>query len=206
MSNSSLHSTNMSMEDSSQTTKQWTDLFLNEYNIVNTLQCLLLDTSRTIDDLHELCVAMVDNNVVLCLTQQGLMPIASKHMYIFPYDKMNKQQLQALRSESTNTPQTFAAVYDHDKYSVHGLLLPKVDHVLVLFAANCILAKGLCTSTSRKRGFVMTKLEPAQITYHINTTLLQIVHRCALRNGAVYQANLLLRKHGVSLDASSVDT
>jgi len=128
------------------------------------------------------------------------MPIASKHMYIFPYEKMNKQQLQALRSESTNTHQTFAAVYDHDKYSVHGLLLPKVDNVLVLFAANCILAKGLCTSTSRKRGFVMTKLEPPQITYHINTTLLQIVHRCALRNGAVYQANLLLRKHGVNLD------
>jgi len=181
-------------------TQPWTEFFFDEHNIVNTLQCLLIETSRTIEDSNELCVAMIENNVVFCLTHRGLLPIASKHMYIFPYEKMNKQQLQALRSESTNTPQTFAAVYDHDKYSVHGLLLPKVDHVLVLFAANCILAKGLCTSTSRKRGFVMTKLEPPQITYHINTTLLQIVHRCALRNGAVYQANLLLRKHGVSLD------
>jgi hypothetical protein len=113
---------------------------------------------------------------------------------------MNKQQLQALRSESRNTQQTFAAVYDHDKYAVHGLLLPKVDDVLVVFAANCIVAHGLSTSTSSRRGFVMTKMEHSKLAYHINATLLHIVHKCALRNGAVYEANVLLRKHGVSFD------
>jgi hypothetical protein len=155
-------------------TQQWTEYFFNEHNIVNTIQCLLIETSRTINDLNELCVAMIQNNVVFCLTHRGLLPFASKHMYIFPYEKMNKQQLQALRSESKNTHETFAAVYDHDKYAVHGLLLPKIDHVLVLFAANCILAHGLNTSTLKKHGFVMTKMQPSQLTYHINATLLQM--------------------------------
>ena len=181
-------------------TQPWTECFFDEHNIVNTIQCLLIETSRTIEDLNELCVAMIENNVVFCLTQRGLLPIASKHMYIFPYEKMNKQQLQALRSESKNTHQTFAALYNHDKYAVHGLLLPKIDDVLVLFAANCILAQGLNTSLSKKHGFVMTKMQPSQLTYHINATLLQIVHRCSLRNGAVYEANLLLHKHGISFD------
>ena len=96
-------------------TQPWTEFFFDEHNIVNTLQCLLIETSRTIEDLNELCVAMIENNVVFCLTHRGLLPIASKHMYIFPYEKMNKQQLQALRSESKNTHQTFAALYNHDK-------------------------------------------------------------------------------------------
>jgi hypothetical protein len=51
-------------------TQPWTDFFFDEHNIVNTIQCLLLDTSRTIDDLNALCVAMIQSNTVFCLTQR----------------------------------------------------------------------------------------------------------------------------------------
>ena len=168
---------------------------------MNSVQCMLLETSKTVEDLIELCAAMLKNEIVLCFAHEGLMPIASNHMFYFPYTKMNKRQLQALRSESKNQHKTFEALYDHNKYIVHGELMPKIDHVLVLFAVSCILARGLCTSTAKKQGFVMTKLEPSQLSYHINATLLHLVHRSALPNGALYQANLLLRKHGVSLDS-----
>jgi hypothetical protein len=40
-------------------------------------------------------------------------------------------------------------------------------------------------------------LESSQLTYHINTTLLRIVHKCELRNTSVCHANILLVKYGV---------
>ena len=177
--------------------RKWRGCFFDEQNIVNTMKCLLLETSRTIEDVSELCFAIIENNTVLCLTHRGLLPIASAHMYIFPYEKMNKQQLQALRSAVKNTKQTFTSVYENDKYAVHGLLLPKVEDYLVLFAANCLISHGLGTCTWKKNGTEYRQLESSQLTYHINATLLQIVHKCELRNTSVCQANMLLLKHGV---------
>ena len=51
--------------------RKWRGCFFDEQNIVNTMQCLLLETSRTIEDVSELCFAIIENNTVLCLTHRG---------------------------------------------------------------------------------------------------------------------------------------
>ena len=141
---------------------------------------------------------MHNNDIVISLTHRGLMPIASTHMYIFPYAQMNKEQLRALRSVVSQTKQTFAAMFPQEEYVVHGLMQPKVDSDLILFAASCLLLHGLSTTSSTKRGFVSTKLDQPTLVHHVNATLFHIIHACGMRSGAGYTVARLLRKHGVS--------
>ena len=176
------------------------DIFFDEKNIVNTMQCLLSDTNKTIEDLSSLCVAMQNNDIVISLTHSGLMPIASAHMYIFPYARMNKEQLRSLRYVVSQTKQTFAAMFPQDEYVVHGLPQPKGDSDLILFAASCLLLHGLSTTTSTKRGFLATKLDKPTLVYHVNATLFHIIHACGMRSGAAYTVARLLRKHRVSTE------
>jgi hypothetical protein len=61
------------IETDSDTTGSWSDAFFDQHNILNTMQCLLLGTNQTIEDLSALCVAMNNNNVVLSFTHRGLM-------------------------------------------------------------------------------------------------------------------------------------
>ena len=49
------------------------------------MQCLLIDTNQTIEDLNALCVAMQNTHIVLARTHRGLMPIAGANVYVFPY-------------------------------------------------------------------------------------------------------------------------
>jgi hypothetical protein len=180
--------------------KSWSDAFFDEHNIVNTMQCLLVDTNMTIEDLSALCVAMNNNNVVLSFTHRGLMPIASAHMYIFPYTKMNREQLRVLRSEIAQTKKTFEAVFQEVTYNVHGMPHAKVDSVMILFAANCLLLHGLSTTTLKKNGFIYAKLDKHNVLYHLNATLFTIMNACNMRAGAAHAAARLLRKHGVSTE------
>ena len=176
----------------------WFSVFFDEQNIVHTMQCLLIDTSKTIEDLSALCVAMHNNPMVLSFTHTGLMPIASAHMYIYPYALMNKQQLGMLRSQILHTKQTFEAVFQQDTYIVHGLRQPKVDSVVVLFAASCLILHGLSTMSSHKRGYASTNLDQKSLAHHTNATLFHIIHACGIRASVAYEANRMLRKHGVS--------
>jgi len=184
----------------SDSTGTWSNAFFDEHNIVNTLQCLLIDTNKTIEDLNALCVAMHNNDIVLSFTHRGLMPIASAHMYIFPYSQMNKEQLRILRCEILQTKKTFEAVFQEVAYSVHGMPHSKVDCVLVLFAASCLLLHGLNTTHFKKRGFVYAKLDKQKVLHHLNATLFTVMHACNMREGAAYAAAQLLHKHGVSID------
>lgn len=184
----------------SQGSKSWNDAFFDEHNIVNTMQCLLIDTSKTIEDLSALCVAMHNNNVVLSFTHRGLMPIASAHMYIFPYTKMNKEQLRILRCAIAQTEKTFKAVFQELTYNVHGMPQAKVDSVVILFAVNCLLLHGLSTSHLRKNGFSYTKLDNHNVLHHVNATLFTIIHACNMRSAAANVAARLLHKHCVRID------
>ena len=60
------------------------------------MQCLLIDTNQTIEDLNALCVAMQNTHIVLARTHRGLMPIAGANVYVFPFAQMSKAQLQVL--------------------------------------------------------------------------------------------------------------
>lgn len=179
----------------------WLDAFFDERNIVNTLQCLLLETSTTIDDLVTLCVAMQTNDLVLSLTHRGLMPIASAHMYVFPYTHMNKEQLHLLRQAMAQTQQTFEGAFARDVYVVHGMAQAKVDGIVMLFGATCLLLHGLCTTSKSKRGVMFTPLDRQELLYHLNATLFHIVHACGMPAGAAYSVAAILRRHGVSIDA-----
>ena len=180
----------------------WFGAFFDEQNIVNTMQCLLLETSKTIDDLTALCVAMQRNDIVLSLTKRGLMPISSAHMYLFPYTHMNKEQLRSLRQAIAQTQQTFEASFAQDVYIVHGLSQPKLDGVVMLFGASCLLMHGISTTRIIKRGFASTKLSGEALRHHVNATLFHIVHACGMPAGAVYRLADLLRKHRVSIDGN----
>jgi hypothetical protein len=186
--------------DATESTRSWSDAFFDEHNIVNTMQCLLIDTNKTIEDLSALCVAMHNNNVVLSFTHTGLMPIASAHMYIFPYTKMNKEQLRILRCGIAQTKRTYEAVFQEVTYNVHGMPHAKVDSSVILFAANCLLLHGLSTIHLKKNGFSYTKLDKHHVLHHLNATLFTIINACKMRAGAAHAAARLLRKHGVSAD------
>jgi hypothetical protein len=186
--------------DATESTRSWSDVFFDEQNIVNTMQCLLVDTNKTIEDLSALCVAMHNNNVVLSFTHRGLMPIASAHMYIFPYIHMNKEQLRILHCEISQTKRTYVAVFQEVTYNVHGMPHAKVDSSVILFAANCLLLHGLSSTHLKKHGFSYTKLDKKNVLYHLNATLFTIINACNMRAGAAYAAARLLRKHGVSTD------
>lgn len=177
----------------------WFHAFFDEHNVVNTMQCLLLDTSKTINDLTALCVAMQRNDIVLSLTNRGLMPISSTHIYLFPYTHMNKEQLRSIRQAIAHTQQTFDASFTQDVYIVYGLSQPKVDGVVMLFGASCLLMNGLSTTRMHKRGWQSTKLSGEALRHHVNATLFHIVHACGIPAGAVYPLAELLRKHGVSM-------
>jgi hypothetical protein len=178
----------------------WTYAFFDEENILNTMQCLLLDTNKTIDDLNALCVAMNTNNTVLSFTHRGLMPIASAHMYIFPFDKMSKEQIVVLRREIAQKKKPFEAVFQEITYNVYGMPQKKVESVQILFAAMCLLIHGLSSTSVKKRGFVYNKLDKDTMAYHLNTTLFTMVNACKMHWGDAHAAVRLLHKHGISID------
>ena len=176
----------------------WFLEFFGELHIVNTMQCLL-ETSKTINDLTALCVTMQTKDFVLSLTQRGLMPIASSHMYIFPYTHMNKKQLGSLRQQITQTKKSFEAVYSQDMYIVHGLSQPKIDDEIMLFGASCLVLHGLSTTSIGKRGANFSKLCKNDLLYHVNATLFHIVHACGMPAGVIASVAKLLHKHGVTV-------
>jgi hypothetical protein len=105
------------------------------------------------------------------------MPIVNAHIYIFPYAQMNKKQLGMFRSEISQTKQTFEAVFQQDTYIVvHGLTQSKVDSVVILFTASCLLLHGLSTTNSTKCGFVSMNLDKPSLAHHVNATLFHIIH------------------------------
>ena len=128
------------------------------------------------------------------------MPIASAHMYIFPYTKMNKEQLRILLCEIAQTQNTFEAVFQEVTYNVHGMPQAKVDSVVILFTANCLLLHGLSTTHIKKNGFSYTRLDKHNVLHHLNATLFTIINACNMSAGAAYAAARLLRKHGISID------
>ena len=178
----------------------WTDAFFDEQNIVYSMQCMLLDTDKTIEELTTLCVAMHNNHIVLCFTEKGLMTIAGAHMYVFPYAKMNKTQLRTLRSAISQSKRTFEALYQEITYNVHGSQHLHVDAVLILFAASCLLLRGLTTTSWAKHGYSYFPLNKENVLYYLNSTCFTIIHSCNMRAGAAFAASQLLRKHGVSID------
>ena len=90
---------------------------------------------------------------------------------------MNKKQLGMLRSEISQTKQTFEAVFQQDTYIVvHGLTQSKVDSVVILFTASCLLLHGLSTTNSTKCGFVSMNLDKPSLAHHVNATLFHIIH------------------------------
>ena len=178
----------------------WTEAFFDEQNIVHSIQCMLLDTDKTIEELTALCVAMHNNHIVLCFTEKGLMPIAGAHMYVFPYSKMNKTQLRILRDAIVQSKRTFEALYQEITYNVHGSQPLHVDAVLILFAASCLLMRGLLTTNWAKHGHSYFPLDKENVSYYLNSTCFTIIHACNMRSGDAYAASQLLRKHGVSID------
>lgn len=178
----------------------WCFHFFGEETIVHTLQCLLLSTNKTIEDLCALCCALHHSKIIIGLSQQGLMPIAGDHLYMFPYARMSKKQLQVLRAVVRRSEQTFAVVYPHDEYVVYEHAQQKVDSVMMLFGASCILAQGLSTTRATKRAHMWKYMDYPDLMYHVNATLFNIVHACGIRQGVGLEVSALMRKHGVAPD------
>ena len=187
-------------EDDGQT-RAWTAEFFEEESIVNTFQNLLHASSCSVEDLCRLCVAAREDNVVLAMNLQGLMPFANNPEFVFPFAAMKGQQLRALRRAGRTLPDAMACEYDMDVY-VLKVSQPAfaVDHALLLFAAGCILLRGLSQTQACAHGFCSARLTKAQLEHHANAVLFQIVHACAVRRGALPAAARLLRKHRVEAE------
>jgi hypothetical protein len=77
-----------------------------------------------------------------------------------------------------------------------------VDHALLIFAASCILLKGLCQTKTLTRGFYQCMLAENKelLVFHANAMLYSILNACAVRRGALREAMQLLNAHGVTVD------
>ena len=178
----------------------WADEFFGEEHIVGTFQYLLHDTPRAVEDLCRLCVAAREDRVVLAFSLYGLMPFANNAEFVFPFASMSLRQLQALRRHCHNLPDTMACEYAVDVYVLK--ITPEnyaVDHALLVFAAACVMLKGLCETRALAHGFCQSMLseDKEMLTFHANAILFSIVNACATRRGALREAMQLLNKHGV---------
>jgi hypothetical protein len=178
----------------------WTAEFFDEQHIVDTFQRLLQDTAQSVEDLCRLCVAAREDSIVLAFNLHGLMPFANNPEFVFPFSRMTLRQLQVLRRHCKSLPDAMACEYDVDVYVLK--ISPEnfeVDHALLLFAAACLLLKGLSQTQAVARGFCVSRLSEDKelLTYHANAILFHIVNACAVRRGALRQAMQLLNQHGV---------
>ena len=181
--------------------RAWTAEFFEEQSIVNTFQHLLSGSTSSVEDLCRLCVAAREDNVVLAMNLHGLMPFANHPEFVFPFAAMSRQQLRALRRDGRALPDAMACEYDVDVYLLKASEAGfAVDHALLLFAAACILLRGLSQTQACARGFCTVRLAGAELRHHANAVLFQIVHACAVRHGALPAAVRLLRRHGVEAE------
>lgn len=183
--------------------EDWSVQFFDEDNIVSTLQHLLHRTGRSVEDLCQLCFVAEQCPLVFALTLEGLVPFANHSEYLFPYAKMNRRQLQTLcaQSKSLTVEDSMRAVYIDDFYIVRVTTkLGKVDSVLMIFAAACILARGLGQCIVHTRGIESRGLDSDTLKYHVNATLSKIVRSCLLKTGVHQAAMLLLQRHQVGLE------
>ena len=75
----------------------------------------------------------------------------------------------------------------------------EVDHALLLFAAGCLLLKGLSTIKQHRGGYSVTRLTNNKelLMFHANAMLFNVVNSCNLKAGAQRAAGQLLQKHRV---------
>ena len=159
----------------------WADEFFGEEHVVSTFQHLLHDSPKNVEDLSRLCIAAREDSVVLAFNIHGLMPFANNTEFVFP----------------------FACEYAVDMYVLK--IAPDnyaVDHALLIFAASCILLKGLCQTKTLTRGFYQCMLAENKelLVFHANAMLYSILNACAVRRGALREAMQLLNAHGVTVD------
>ena len=77
----------------------------------------------------------------------------------------------------------------------------EVDHALLIFAAACLILKGLCETKAMAHRFCQSMLSEDKelLTFHANAIIFSIVNSCATRRGALREAMRLLNKHQVSV-------
>ncbi len=139
---------------------------------------------------------------MLAFTIQGLVPFANHPQFVFAFSAMSLLQLQAIRRESQLLPDAFACDYDVDIYLLK--LSPgdfEVDHALLLFAAGCLLLKGLSTIKQHRGGYSVTRLTENKdlLRFHANAMLFNVVNSCNFKAGTQRAAGKLLQKHGVDV-------
>jgi hypothetical protein len=187
------------MEDETESVATWFDYFFDENNIVNTIQNLLIKNDDTIDSLCAFVTAASKSKIIMAFTSEGLVPLAGDHMYVFPFSRMNKGQLTALRREIEKCSSTFSCKYAHEQYLVSDRRHFRIDDATLLFGTACIIAHGLGTTTESKFGSSHMKFESQQVFYYLNTILFRIVHTCCMPQGTLVQSSRLLEKHGVTI-------
>jgi len=177
--------------------ESWVSLFFNEENIVHTFQLLLTSGNQTMDELFKLCLVVHESPLVLAFTVEGLTPFAMHSEYLIPYKLMSKHQLRVLRRECrASTSEVMAIDYGIDVYVVKiDNSACEIDAALMLFAAICIIYKGLSTQRLTRHGYVCSHLQASEVTYHLNNAIFKIVHSCLLRPGVQKQAMQLVDKH-----------
>lgn len=178
----------------------WGQHFFGEHQIVQTMQCLLLNTNKTIEDLTSLCRALHHSDIVMGMTKHGLLPIAGDKMYCIPYSHMNKSQLHVLRCIVQNSTKTFTATYPNDHFIVYKSTKQQVDDKILLFGATCILMHGLGTTEAKKRGYVWKKMSKIPLQYHVNATIVNILYSCGMKQGLARDVSNLLVKHKVYME------
>lgn len=187
------------MADSAE--EEWTHAFFDENNIVQTMQCMLVNTHCRVEDVCTLCSAAHGCQLQMAFSLDGLMPFVTYPSFIMPFARMSQAQLQSLRRHCKHLSVGENAIV-HEFYLDVFVLKPstsqhKIDDALLLFAAACILLGGLSQCSVLPQGMAYTRLRPETLEFHVNAIIFRIVHACRMKQDSERAAARLLHKHKV---------
>lgn len=144
--------------------QDWITEFFDEENIMYTMQCLLRNGGRTLEDLCKLCVDASASDIVAALTPEGLMPFSNNYGYVFKYEHMTKKQIRALLAIVDSMAvqnRMMRCVHENNFYIVPlNKNFVKIKDEVLIFGANSFKCKGLAYTYLQWDGTAITKKLP----------------------------------------------
>lgn len=182
--------------------QDWINEFFDEQNIIHTMQCLLRNGGRTIEDLCKLCVDASASDIVAALTPEGLMPFSNNYGYVFKYEHMTKKQIRALLAivESMAAQnRMMRCVHENNFYIVPlNKNFVKIRDEVLVFGATAFMCNGLTYTHIQWDGAASThKLPESERERLINAAMFRIINSCAMKRGVLREAMAMLHARNI---------
>lgn len=184
--------------------QDWITEFFDEENILYTMQCLLRNGGRTLEDLCKLCVDASASDIVAALTPEGLMPFSNNYGYVFKYEHMTKRQIRALLAIVDSMAvqnRMMRCVHENNFYIVPlNKNFMKIKDEVLIFGATSFMCKGLAYTYLQWDGTAITKKLPdSERERLINAAMFRIINSCSMKRGVLRECMHMLHARNISV-------